>query len=44
MMARLTQTERELTRSVERGEWKAVAGLKRERKRYERYARATFGC
>jgi predicted DNA binding CopG/RHH family protein len=41
-MAKLTRAERELTRSVERGEWKPVAGLKRERTRYERYARATF--
>ena len=33
--------EQELLESVDRGEWKSVRG-KRERKRYSRYAKATF--
>ncbi len=41
-MARLTKDERELVVSVERGEWKSTRALKKERKRYESYARATF--
>ncbi len=34
--------EKELLDSVERGEWKAAKGGKRERARYSRYAKATF--
>jgi predicted DNA binding CopG/RHH family protein len=34
--------EKDLLESVERGEWKSVAGGKRERTRYARYAKATF--
>jgi predicted DNA binding CopG/RHH family protein len=34
--------EKELLESVERGEWKAAKGGKRERTRYSRYAKATF--
>ena len=41
-MAKLSRAERELTESVERGEWRSVAGLKGERRRYEHYAKATF--
>ncbi len=41
-MARLTREERDLVTSVERGEWKSVAGLKPARKRYQRYAQATL--
>ena len=38
---RLDAEENELLASVERGEWNAVGGGKRERARYARYARAT---
>jgi predicted DNA binding CopG/RHH family protein len=34
--------ERELLKSIERGEWKSAGGGKRERTRYSRYAKATF--
>jgi len=34
--------EKKLLESVERGEWKSVAGGKRERTRYARYAKGTF--
>ncbi len=39
---KLDSNEREILESVERGEWKSVQGLKRERKRYAGYAAATF--
>jgi predicted DNA binding CopG/RHH family protein len=38
---KLDADERELLGSVERGEWKSKGG-KRERTRYNRYAKATF--
>jgi len=41
-MSKLTQEERELLKSVERGEWRSVVNLERERARYQGYARATF--
>ena len=41
-MAKLDSKERELLDSVERGEWRSVRGLKGERKRFGRYAAATF--
>ena len=41
-MAKLSRAERDLVASVERGVWKSIAGLKAERTRYQRYARATF--
>ena len=41
-MARLDRKEKELLESVDRGEWKSVAGLKGERRRYRQYAEATF--
>ena len=41
-MAKLDRPEKDLLESVERGEWKSVGGLKGERKRYQRYAVATF--
>ena len=41
-MAKLDAKERELLDSVDRGEWRSVRGLKGERKRYGRYAAATF--
>ena len=34
--------EQRLLESVTRGEWKSVAGGKRERARFSRYAKATF--
>lgn len=34
--------DHKLLESVERGEWKAAAGGKRERTRFPRYAKATF--
>jgi predicted DNA binding CopG/RHH family protein len=34
--------EKELLESVERGEWKSAKGVKRERARFSRYAKATF--
>jgi predicted DNA binding CopG/RHH family protein len=39
---KLEQEEKELLESVEKGEWRSVAGLKQERKRYSGYAAATF--
>ena len=38
---KLDADERKLLASVERGEWKAVGGVTRERARYARYAKAT---
>ena len=34
--------EKELLKSVERGEWKSAGGGRRERARFSRYAKATF--
>ena len=39
---KLDANEKEIVESVERGEWRSVKGVKRERSRYARYARATF--
>ena len=41
-MAKLKKDERDLAGSIDRGEWSSVADLKRERGRYQRYAKATF--
>ena len=41
-MSKLDREERRLLTSVARGEWKPVARLARERKRYQEYAKATF--
>ena len=41
-MTKLSRQEREIAESVERGEWKTVANLEAERKRYQRYAAATL--
>lgn len=41
-MAKLDAKEKELLDSVERGKWRSVRGLKGERRRYGRYAAATF--
>lgn len=41
-MTKLDSKEKELLDSVERGEWRSVRRLKGERRRYGRYAAATF--
>ncbi|MGA1840990.1 MAG: antitoxin [bacterium] len=39
---KLTKEEKELVESVERGEWKSIPNFKKESKRYQEYAKATF--
>jgi predicted DNA binding CopG/RHH family protein len=39
---KLDANEKEILESVERGDWRSVRGVKRERSRYARYASATF--
>lgn len=39
---KLTEEERALLESVERGEWRRVRGLSMEKRRYETIARATL--
>jgi hypothetical protein len=39
---KLDKEEKDLMDSVERGQRRSVPGLKRERSRYVRYAKATF--
>jgi predicted DNA binding CopG/RHH family protein len=39
---KLNKKESEILESVERGEWKRVAGFKKEKSRYEEYAQATL--
>ena len=39
---KLDANEKEILESVERGEWRSSRGIKRERTKYARYARATF--
>jgi len=41
-MAKIEKAERELLKSVESGEWRSVAKIDSELKRYREYARATF--
>lgn len=41
-MGKPTPKEKELVESVERGEWKSADDLAGERKRYQKYADATF--
>jgi len=41
-MGRLDPDERALTGSVERGEWRSVRDLHRQRKRYQKYAELTL--
>lgn len=41
-MNRGIREERELLTTVERGEWRSVKNLEKERTRYQGYARATF--
>ncbi len=39
---RLSKEEKELVRSVEKGEWRSVPQLSDQIRKYERYARNTF--
>lgn len=39
---KLDRSEKELVNSIEKGEWRSIAGLGEERKRYGGYAAATF--
>ena len=39
---KLDKDEKEMADSVERGHWRSVSDLKRERSRYADYAKATF--
>lgn len=39
---KLSKEEKELLESVEGGEWKSISGFKKEAKRYQEYAKATF--
>ncbi len=39
---KLSKEEKELLDSVERGEWRTIPNFKKEAKRYQEYARATF--
>ncbi len=41
-MAKTDQKEKEILESVERGEWDSVPRMTSERKRFQRYAEATF--
>jgi predicted DNA binding CopG/RHH family protein len=41
-MRTIVAHEKDLPKSVERGEWKSATGGKREQTRYARYAKATF--
>ncbi|MBN2065181.1 MAG: antitoxin [Candidatus Thermoplasmatota archaeon] len=39
---RQSKEEKDILDSVERGEWKTIANFKKEAKRYQDYAKATF--
>jgi predicted DNA binding CopG/RHH family protein len=39
---KLNKEEKELVESVERGEWESIPNFKKESKRYQEYAKATF--
>jgi predicted DNA binding CopG/RHH family protein len=39
---KLDAAEKDILSSVEKGEWRSVRGLEKERKRYAGYAAATF--
>lgn len=39
---KLSKEEKDLFDSVERGEWKTIPNFKKEAKRYQEYAKATF--
>ena len=41
-MAKVDQKEKEILESVERGEWESIPHMRSERKRFQRYAEATF--
>lgn len=38
---KLSKQEKEIVKSVERGEWRSIRGVKKQIKRYQNYARAT---
>ena len=41
-MSKLDPQERELLQSVERGQWRSLPKVKRQRARYQKYAEATL--
>jgi predicted DNA binding CopG/RHH family protein len=41
-MAKVDQKEKGILESVERGEWESIPRMRSERKRFQRYAEATF--
>ncbi|MFQ6115000.1 MAG: CopG family antitoxin [bacterium] len=41
-MANLDKNEKEILESVDRGEWTSIPRTKSERRRFQRYAEATF--
>lgn len=38
---KLSKQEKEIVKSVERGDWRSIRGVKKQIKRYQKYARAT---
>lgn len=38
---KLNKQEKEITESIERGDWRSVRGVKKQIKRYQEYAKAT---
>lgn len=38
---KLSKREKEIVESVERGDWRSVRGVKKQKKRYQDYAKAT---
>jgi predicted DNA binding CopG/RHH family protein len=41
-MIKLDREEKELLKSVENGEWRSIANVEKEKKRFQGYARATL--
>jgi predicted DNA binding CopG/RHH family protein len=41
-MIKLDKEEKDLVKSLERGEWRSVPNLEKEKKRFQEYARANF--
>ena len=39
---KLTNEEKKIKNSVEKGEWKSIKNLKSQKKKYQEYAKATF--
>ncbi len=39
---KLNKEEKDLVKSIERGEWRSVKNLNKEKRRYQEYARNTF--